>query len=236
MFLWIFLCCAQPEPPTCEDTEDHACFRGAFRTLLGGAVEGMKLCTPDLPNVPCVTTGEDGTWKIPGLPKDTDVLVTSEHPDFVPTVFPQNTAYDWYEWYKVALPSWIMDENAKNLDLEVETDKGHLIFLVWEGRNIDGVDTPLVEEVIATLSPTSPNLFYANAFNLANDSMTETGSSGSGGAVNITPGTIDLSLEAPEGTCTEHSFSYAFNEDGSIPIPIKAGYTTAVDVICPVIP
>ena len=66
--------------------------------------------------------------------------------------------------------------------------------------------------------------------------MTATGSSGSGGAVNITPGTIDLSLESPDGACTEHSFSFEFNEDGSIHIPIKAGYTTAVDVVCPVLP
>ena len=199
-------------------------------------MEGMELCTPDLLDVPCVRTADDGTWNIPGLPKDTDVWVTAEHPDFVPTVFPQNTAYDWYEWYKVALPSWIMEENANNLDLQVDSSKGHLIFLVWEGRNIDGNDTPLVQGVRANLSPMSENLFYANLFNLADPNMTETGTSGSGGAVNVEPGMIELSLEAPVGTCSEHSFSYEFSEGGSIPVPIVEGYTTAIDVLCPVEP
>ena len=236
MLIFAVLSCVKPEPPQCDDAENYACFRGAFRSLLGGAVEDMEICTPDLPDVPCVRTAEDGTWNIPGLPKDTDVWVTTEHPDFVPTVFPQNTAYDWYEWYKVALPSWIMDENAKNLDLEIDPSKGHLIFLVWEGMNIDGNDTPLVQGVRATLAPASENLFYANLFNLADPNMTETGSSGSGGAVNIEPGMIEISLEAPSGACAEHSFSYAFSDDGTIPIPIVEGYTTAIDVLCPVEP
>ena len=230
----ILIGCAKQEPPTCEDTEDYACFRGVFRTLLGASVEGMELCAPEHPDIECVLTDEDGGWKIPGLPKDTDVYITAEHPDFVSTIFPQNTSFDWYEWYKVAMPEWIMEQNASNLDLEIDPDKGHLIFLVWEGLNIDGEDTPLVEGVSAQLSPSSDNIFYANALGLASDDMSATGGSGSGGAVNLSEGSVDLTLTAPAGNCKEHSFSFQFNDDNSIPIPIKRGFTTAIDVICPV--
>ena len=226
--------CSQPPPPSCADDADYACFRGVFRTLLGGSVEGMKLCVPELTDIPCVTTDEDGGWKIPGLPKDTDVYITAEHPDFVSTVFPQNTSFDWYEWYKVAMPAWVMEQNAGNLDLEIDMNKGHLIFLVWEGLNIDGEDTPLVEGVQASLSPASDNVFYANGFGLASDNMTATGSSGSGGAVNLNPGRVNLTLNAPAGKCLEHSFSFLFNTDNTIPVPIREGFTTAIDVICPV--
>ena len=52
MLMVALLCCSKPEPPQCDDEEDYACFRGAFRTLLGAPVEDMELCTPDLPDVP----------------------------------------------------------------------------------------------------------------------------------------------------------------------------------------
>ena len=38
------------EAPTCDDTENYACFTGAFRTLLGADVEGIEVCPLDLPD------------------------------------------------------------------------------------------------------------------------------------------------------------------------------------------
>lgn len=225
--------CEPAEPPTCDDTDDFACFRGVVSDLVGNALEGVELCTPDLPEVDCVRTAEDGTFRIPGLPKDTDVLVTSEHPDFVPTIFPQNTGWDWYAWNKVAVPTGIMDTHASRLGVDLDPDLGHLLFLVWEGLNLDGVDTPRVAGVTADLLQPAGDVFYADGIGLATSTETATTGSGSGGALNLSPGRAEVELAAPEGPCSEHSFSWARDGD-AWPVPIRAGFATAIDVVCPV--
>jgi len=232
--LLLLLACGEVKPPTCEDTEDHACFRGAFRDLIGSPVSDIKICAPDYPDIPCTRSDENGGWKIPGLPKDTDVIITAKHPEYVSSLFPQNTAWDWYDWYKVAMPLWAMDENAERLKVSLDADKGQLLFLVWEGLNTNGEDTEKISGVKAEIDPDSTLLFYGDGWNLASSDLNETSSSGSGGALNLPPGTYNLRLNGPAGPCAEHSFSFAHEADGNIPIPVRAGFTTAVDVICPI--
>lgn len=223
--MWLLLACATPELPTCEDT-GSACFRGFFRTLLGGPVEGMSLCAEDV----CTTTDSDGAFVLAGLPLDADVAVVAEHADYVPTLFPQHTSMAWYDWYKVAIPQSVMDQNASTLDVELSADRGHVLFLAWEGLNIDGVDTDNVSGVTATVP--GGELFYANAFGLADASATETSGSGSGGSLNLEPGTVDVTLSSAAGRCGgEHMFHFQ-GADGEIPVPVQAGFTSAIDVQC----
>lgn len=235
MLAVLLLACSDVPPPTCEEPAGTACFRGVYRTLVGGRVEGVETCAPELADIGCVTSDEDGAWKLPGLPADTDVLVTATHADSVPVVYPQHSSMAWYGWYKTAVPSWVMENNADRLSVTLDPDRGHLLFLVWEGLNIDGEDTPPVEGVTASLSTATPDLlFYSNSLGLADEDADATGSMGQGGVLNLEPGTHMLRLTAPAGPCTEHSFSWEIAEDGQIPVPIRAGFTTAIDVICPV--
>ena len=226
--------CAPLEAPTCEDTEEYACFRGVFRDILGSPVEGISICIPEQENIECILSDAQGQWKIPGLPKDSNLYITAEHPDFVPSLFPQTTSMDWYDWYKVMIPHWVMESNADRLDIESDITKGNILFLIWEGLNIDGIDTNKVAGVTAQLNPTSENLFYADGLGLASQNATETTGSGSGGVLNLTPGTYTLSLHSPSGVCSEQMFHYAFQDNGTFPVPIRAGFTTALDVMCPV--
>ena len=226
--------CSKPPPPTCEDTEEFACFSGVFSSLLGARLEGVEVCTPELEDIPCTTSDADGGWQIPGLPRDTDVLVTATYADTIPTVFPQNSGMDWYAWYKVMVPQAIINTHANRLDVELNETRGHLLFLTWEGLNIDGDNTPNVPDVVATLQPGAP-LFYSNGLGLAASDLTATTGSGSGGALNLEPGTVTATFDGPGGPCTEPSFHYA-SEDGRIPVPIRAGFATAIDVICPPAP
>ena len=144
-----FLSCSReiPAAPSCEEGQETACFRGSFRTLLGSPVEDMKICAPEEENIECVWSDEEGTWKMSGLPKNTNVFLTAEHPDFVSTIFPQHTSMSWYDWYKVAIPIAVMNSNANRLDVELQENRGHMLFLVWEGLNIDGIDTENVEGI-----------------------------------------------------------------------------------------
>lgn len=223
--------CSKPPPPTCEDSEDFACFTGVFSSLLGARIEGVEVCTPDLPDIPCTTSDADGGWQIPGLPQDTDILVTATYEDTIPTVFPQNSSRDWYAWYKVMVPQAIINTHANRLDVELDDSRGHLLFLTWEGLNIDGDNTPNVSDVVGTLQPAAA-MFYSNSIGLASNDLTATSGSGSGGALNLEPGQVTATFDGPGGPCTEPSFHYA-SEEGQIPVPILAGFATAIDVICP---
>ena len=228
--------CKDLAPPTCTEGESSACFRGVFRTLVGSPIEGVEICTPDLPEVACTTTDAEGGWKIPGLPKDTDVIVTASHPDYVPSLFAQHTSMSWYEWYKVGVPTGIADSNANRLDIEPDPDRGSLLFLTWEGLNLDGVDTPNVPGVRMEVDG-SGQPFYGNALQLADPDRIDTSSSGSGGVLNARPGTLRVRFEGAEGRCAQEPMFHPQAESGGwIPAPIRAGWTTAIDVICPVAP
>lgn len=228
--------CQAAEPPTCAEGDGTACFRGVFRTLIGAPIEGFEVCAPDLPDIDCTRTDEDGGWKLPGLPPDTDVVITAAHPDYAPSLFAQNTGMSWYEWYKVGIPTSIAASNAGRLDTENDPARGGLLFLTWEGLNIDGDDTPNVPGVTIETEG-GGRAFYGNALQLADPDRTETSSSGSGGVLNVPPGELRARFRAPAGRCAQEAmFHPTADPAGWIPVPVRAGWTTAIDVMCPVDP
>ena len=232
IFHMLFACSSDVTAPSC-DSDDGACFKGVFRTLLGQPVQDVEVCVLDDVEIPCVISDEMGQWKIPGLPLNSNIILTAEHPEYVSSLFGQHTSMDWYDWYKVAIPKTIMTTNANRLDLELDTSKGNILFLTWEGLNIDGIDTPNVPDVILSNSSEYSNVFYGDAIGLASTNQDATTGSGSGGILNLTEGTHYLKLDAQLGACAqEHMFHFQTDEDG-IPVPVRAGFTTAIDTICP---
>ncbi len=225
--------CALAEPPTCTPEADTACFVGAFRSLLGQPMDSVEVCTPDLPDVPCTTTGPDGTWRLPGLPRDTDVVVTASHEGTVETVFPQSTTLDWYDWYKVMVPLSIMNTNASNVGATLDPARGNILFIVWEGLNLDGVDTARVPDVTVRSLSGEGAVFYSSSIGLASAKAEATTSNGSGGVLNLTPGVHELEFTAPGGPCSEPMFHWSYTSPNVIPVPVLAGHTTAIDVLCP---
>ena len=226
-------CTTEVKAPSCESTEDGACFKGVFRTLLGQPVQDVKVCVLEDSEIPCVTSDESGQWKIPGLPLDSNIALTAEHSEYVSSLFGQHTSMAWYDWYKVGIPPNIMETNANQLDMNLSTEKGNVLFLTWEGLNVDGVDTDNIEGVTAEVDG-GGQLFYANGLGLASKDATETSGSGSGGLLNIEPGEVAVKLSAQAGVCAqEHMFHYAVESEW-IAVPVRAGFTTAIDVICPV--
>lgn len=196
-------------------------------------MEGVEVCAPEL-DLPCETSDVDGGWTLAGLPLDTDVLISATAEDSVKTLFPQHTSMDWYGWYKVMVPQNILETHADRLDVNLDPQKGHVFFFVWEGLNIDGQNTPKIDGVVARVN--QGQIFYGNSLGLASPDVTETTGNGSGGILNVPPGALNVVFDAPGGPCTEHGFHWKINEDGSFTIPIEAGYTTAIDLVCPPTP
>ena len=232
--LLLTISCGDPiSAPDCENDIDTACFKGVFRTLLGQPVEGVQLCVYGSDSIPCTQTDVSGQWKIPGLPMDEDIAITAEHEEYVSSLFGQHTSMDWYDWYKVAIPKSIMNTNANRLDVDLDSTKGHILFLTWEGLNIDGIDTPNVEGVQLANADSFEYAFYGDALGLAADNLTETSGSGSGGVLNLSEGIHTLSFKGITGDCVDtHMFHYKPIADG-VPVPVIPGFTTAIDIICP---
>ena len=232
--LIIFACQPSLKAPSCTEEGGFSCFRGVFRTLLGAAVEGVELCAPEHPELECVLSDQEGGWTLPGLPRDSDIYLTAVHNDYASSLFPQHTSMAWYDWYKVAIPKSVMETNASQLDLTIDDQRGQLLFLTWEGLNIDGIDTENVVDVTASSDAELDTLFYGNILGLASSSQAATSSSGSGGMLNLPPGELSLQLQAPAGVCAQEHMFHFHAEEGVIPVPIRAGFTTAIDVICPI--
>jgi hypothetical protein len=169
---------------------------------------------------------------MPGLPLDEDVYLTARHEDGVPALFPQNTTHYDYGWYKVVVPPSIMELHANRLDVSLNPERGHVLFLVWEGLNWDGVDTPNVPDVSVRVLDGPADVFYSDALGLASDRLEVTSGSGAGGLLNVKPGTVRLRFKGPQGACKRHMFHYAMDETGAFDVPIRAGFTTAIDVRC----
>ena len=235
MLFLLFVGCKQPVlAPTCDNEIEFACFSGIFKTLLGSPVPNVEVCAPEQVDIECTKTDSEGAWKMSGLPLEANVFITATHPDYVSSLFPQHTSMSWYEWYKVAIPKSIMDSNANRLDIELDNTKGNVLFLTWEGLNIDGVDTDNVSDVTAETTPNVDYLFYGDALGLASINQESTTNSGSGGILNVNEGEIQLLLDSPQGYCaSEHMFHYLTTDEQVVPVPIRAGFTTAIDVICP---
>jgi hypothetical protein len=223
--------------PPCSEDSETACFRGVFKTLLGAPIDGMEVCAPELPDIDCTLTDENGGWRMPGLPRDTDVVLTAEHEKYVPSAFPQNTEMSWYDWYKVGVPKSTLEMNANRLDVEQQAGTGSVLFLTWEGLNHDGIDTPNVRDVALQVRGGDGRVFYANGIGLADKNATATQGSGLGGILNLEPGIVKVRLEGPAGMCGKTPiFHYPADADGWIPVPVLKGWNTAIDVQCPVAP
>ena len=233
IFIALFSCASDVKAPSCDSSDDGACFKGVFRTLLGQPVQDVEVCVLDDLEIPCVTSDELGQWKIPGLPLDTNIVITAEHPDYVSSLFGQHTSMAWYDWYKVAIPKSIMSTNANRLDIELDNSKGNILFLTWEGLNIDGIDTPNIPDVVVSNASEYDNVFYGDALGLASTNLEATSGSGAGGILNLSEGTHYLQLGGPDGDCAQESMFHFKPEDEGIPVPIVAGFTSAIDVICP---
>ena len=174
---------------------------------------------------------DDGLVRLSVRVEDIADLLTATYDGAVPTVFPQHSGMSWYDWYKVMVPLSVMRTNASNLGVALDPDLGHVLFLAWEGLNLGGVNTAKVRGVTAEVDV--GEVFYASSLGLAAQNATETTASGSGGSLNQAPGVRAFTFEGPGGACEEPMFHWARGPDGSVPVPVLAGFTTAVDVMCP---
>jgi len=237
VILLLALACDDPTPPACDAVDDdYACFRGNFITLLQAGLEGVEVCVPELEDVDCTLTDDEGGFVLAGLPRDTDLVVTATLEDTVPTAFPQNSAHEARNFVATLYDASFAELNAERMGTVYDPEASHLAFTLFHYAREPGGEElpPHTEGVSFTLEPDQGVPYYMNGLFLADDDLTATSGSGFAGVVNVEPGDYELSLDNPGGPCGgEHYFSYAFDEGDPVPMPALEGFTTYVDVVCP---
>lgn len=235
--LWRLVVCVLPActlatPPPCDEVSETACFAGAMRGLLGERMADVEVCAPDYSDIACVLTDDEGTWRLEGFPRDTDVVVTATAENMIDTLFPQTTSMDWLDWYKVMVPESIVASNARTVGAELDPSMGHMFFVVFDDVSVDGTEPKRISNVTVTVEGELGTVFYANALGLAAAGRTETSSNGSGGVLNLPVGIHRVTFRHEGRVCNQQSFHFT-PEGEAIPVPIRAGFTSAIDVMCP---
>ncbi len=236
--IWLLaLACQAPESPSCEaSTDQFACFRGNFVTLLQQGISGVEVCVPDVEGVDCQVTDDEGAFVLSGLPMDTDLVVTATLEEMVPTAFLQNTAAEARNFVATLYDESFVELNAERMGAVFDPDAAHLAFSVFQyARTPEGDELPpRTEDVSFSIVPEEGIPYYMNGLFLADDELSSTSSSGFAGVLNLVPGDYEVFLDNPGGPCgTEHYFSFSFEEGEPVPFVGLEGFTSYVDLVCP---
>lgn len=114
----------------CDDAEHH-CLQGNIFDSIGRGLDGAELCVDELPDVPCVVTGSDGSFQLPGLATTGQLTLLSDREGYVLLVNPfqaERLPVTWRASYRVTdgvskvqrdSPEGACDANLQGWDFEV---------------------------------------------------------------------------------------------------------------------
>ena len=241
-----------PADDTAADTGDTGTevepinFEFTFRDgITGGALVGAEICVEEpIVDDNCYTSDADGlaawTWE---QPEPTNFAARLTLEQYVTTVYAGRYAEDVAEAWEdqieetgvVALNYGAFKTASVGAFLATggvtqNDGKGLVLFSVWDGAG-SGIDG-----VVISLSDDSGNdvgtVHYANPFSSAVDTTLEaTSSSGTVAIANVEPGTHTLTAASPDHTC-QAGFSWASDEDNTIPVPVEADVMTMSNMVC----
>ncbi len=221
-------CGSEPEEPTPSD--DSTYLRGTYRQTNFLPWEGVEVCVDELADQACVMTDSDGNFLLEGLPLETDLTVRPHHADVgLDTYHPYNTLDFENTWNRALVTYDKLQGAAEDQGDSLTPGLGHYAFVAIT----DFPDWALSRDVTFSLSP-DPGLegYYGKLNGSPDPDLMATGSAGSGGMVNIPPGTYDVTFSGPGGPCRRIA-SWDFAEGEPVPITVHPDGVTYMEVICP---
>jgi hypothetical protein len=225
--IWLLLACDRdydgPDPEG-----DGAAVFGRVGSLLGAGLGDVTVCVHEHDELPCAVTEGDGEFLLEGLPVDTDVIVTMEREDNLPTAFLHNTALT-EAWDKTLMPSSLVDSMANRVDTTLDPELGHTLFIVWSEASYQ---SDRVEGVSFAIAPDAGISYYQGSGAFPDPDATATTSSGAGGAFNVQPGDYAITLDDPRGDCTGW-FTWDHEPGDAVPVRVIAGFSSYMDLVCP---
>ncbi len=110
-----------------------------FYWLFEPGLEGVEVCLIENVDIPCVSTNEDGVFVLPGVPKNSELLLTFTRQGYVPYLVSVRTGTANIEAPEATQPFMMQknrfDEEHDALGMVVDEDKG--------GINLVALDTSL---------------------------------------------------------------------------------------------
>jgi hypothetical protein len=217
-------------PATCTlSAGERSRSYGTIRHLDGTAspppLPGVRVCIHGRTDVPCVTTGPDGTYDQTCVPVG-DVLIHFSLAGYAPTV-----------WARVSLAT---DENELSTFLLRDADNqamfatanvtypraGHGMVTITDKTTADGT----------TMAAVSANL--EGPFYSADAVTIDTNASGTAGArvaFFVAPvGDVEIAITSNGGTpCRQLGLGWGGSTPGTVKVPVLEGTETSLFVICP---
>jgi hypothetical protein len=203
------------------------------------AVSGAQVCVYQNPSIPCVTTGDDGTFLLSGLPPMTHEVLTLNKAGYAPIAKPILTSSAPMDGTANPVRMTLASDPDPQLGFTIDwTSKGALSFFALQDDADSGSGFAADLGATVALAPMSGNgPFYLDGEGVFDPTGTALESGGVGYYYNLAPGNYTLTFTDNVNNCApiDVLFSgYGFPDPPtSVQFPIIAGYTTElVGVIC----
>ncbi|MBI4817280.1 MAG: hypothetical protein HY791_13540 [Deltaproteobacteria bacterium] len=198
------------------------------------ALEGVRVCVFEHPEVACAVTTSSGSFELKDVPGETKLLISFERADMYPVLRSYFTTRDDSRDESFALPPRETIELAGLLnDLELDPTKAIISFgVVTHLDEITGsYDRPT--GVRAELRPPSGVPYFVNEASLPDTTRTETSSVGLGGFFAVDPGDYQIGFQSDRHTCARVASGRAWpgTESNAIAARAVAGWLTGAEWI-----
>lgn len=198
-------------------------------------IAGVKICIHGRPQIPCATSGADGTFTLKGLPARQNIILVSEKKDYVRSIRPIETASTDMDNSNAPLVTARADGARPDLGFEFDDTLGVVSFFALGVEPDGGLGLPT--GVTVSLTPSTAKGPY---FTTKQNTFVEGGEATAGGIgffFNVVPGDYELTFHNDHGDCAALSFPFgAWGFPGPPPtvkFPVLSGYVTdQVGVLC----
>jgi hypothetical protein len=198
-------------------------------------IPGVKVCVYQHDEIPCVTSEADGKLVLRGLPKTTDLILTTEKDGYVKTLRAIETASTPMDGIAEPMVTSKTSTARPSVGVPVDDTKGAISFFALSLESDGGLVLP--EGVKVTLSPgTADGPFFTRPNNTFDKVATAT-VGGVGLFLNVDPGNYELTFDYPSANCRPVSSPFgAFgfpSPPTSVKFPVLSGYVTdQMGVLC----
>lgn len=174
-------------------------------------------------NTNCNVTTAEGTVTNENIPGDTRILAELSKETYMTVLGTLESYTEDAAWLGALAPDIAVIAAAATVGVVVDETKGHVLVNVSnaDGENLDGYTLSIVDSDATPVFATPQGAFDADA--------TATNAAGSGGFLNLDPGTYTIQVEKAGVLCVPSAYSWSA---GGYVAPIKANALTGIFVTC----
>lgn len=188
---------------------------------------GVEVCVVERPEIPCVTTDDEGKYAFPEVPADTEGTLIFSKPGFAETMIPGRS-----QKVDFVLDSMLIEESVAAtflgvLGMKSLDDAGVIAVDVFQA-DLTGLAgaTLALEPAGAAKGP-----IYLSEAGAPDEALTQTSSLGVAWFGNVAPGEPVLSVQHVEKSCVGER-GWKTDADNRLKLPVRAHAVTISSFVC----